>query len=298
MISTLFAGVVKRFRGLSREPRVLSPRLEVLEDRCLPSATTSVPALADLPPIIALSDLATVAQPKGNPAVAFVGDSISWEYAYGTGAPIWSALMAPLGMSDYGVYGQTTQSLLFQLSLGQLAGIQPAVVVLDIGGDNLLQGDSPQATAAGVLADVAAIHSYLPQSQVLVLGILPGEQSPSDPYRLAVKQTNQLVSQTLAGDPHAAFVDLGSLFLQPDGSIATSMMFDYLHPTEQGYLKLTAALLPALEQTFVTDTPAVPMPSVSSLFSAVPSVTSLISAAPSDIAPTPPPPSSISLLSS
>lgn len=308
MISTFFAGVVKRFRGLGRgtgepfsrrwEPSTSSPRLEVLEDRCLPSATTSVPNPADIPPIIALSDIVTAMQPKGNPAVAFVGDSISWEYANGTGAPVWSALMAPLGMANYGVYGQTTQSLLFQLSLGQLAGINPAVVVLDIGGDNLLQGDTPQAAAAGVLADVAAIHLYQPQSQVLVLGILPGEQSPSDPYRLAVTQTNHLVSQMLAGDPRAAFVDLGSLFQQPDGSISTSMMFDYLHPTEQGYLDLTTALLPAIEQDFVTNTPVVTLPSVSSLMSAVPSVSSLVSAVPTDVAPTPPPPSSISLLPS
>lgn len=244
----------------------------MLEDRCLPSATTTIPPVADIPPLIAMADALMAMQPKGNPTVVFVGDSISWDYAYGSGAPVWSALMAPLGMANYGIGGQTTQDVLYQLSLGQLAGIHPAVVVLDIGGDNLLQGDSPQATAAGVLADVAAIHQYLPQAQVVYLGVLPGEQSPSNPYRSLGAQTNQLVSQMLASDPNAELVNLGSIFLQPDGTISTSMMSDYIHPTATGYWDLTNALLPIIEQAFFADysfaipeTPVLPSPSAGGL---------------------------------
>lgn len=257
MISSLFADVVAWFRGrrrgkMARTGRWLTfaapPGLELLEDRCVPSATTTVPPLADIPSIVAVPDMVFASQPKGNPTVAFVGDSISWFYAYGTGAPVWSAVMAPLGMANYGVSGQTTQSLLFQLSLGQLVGINPAVVVLDIGANNLLQDDSPQATAAGVLANVAMIHEFLPLSQVVVLGILPGEQSPSSPYRAEGAQTNQLLAQMLAGEPKVTFVNLGAIFLQPDGTISPDMMFDYLHPTEQGYVDLTTELLPVIEQ--------------------------------------------------
>jgi lysophospholipase L1-like esterase len=259
MIATLLASLTEWFRSRRpvfcisrcrrRSERYASPlSVEVLETRCLPSSTTTVPPLAEIPPAIALMDILFAAQPnKGDPSGVFVGDSISFYFAYGPGAPVWAAYMAPLGMVDYGVGGQTTQSLLFQLSLGQLAGIHPAVVVLDIGGNNLLQGDTPQATAAGVLADVAMIHQYQPQAQVVVLGILPGEQSPSNPYRAEGAQTNQLVSQMLASDPHVTYLDLGSIFLQPDGTISSSMMFDYIHPTEQGYLDLTNALLPTLE---------------------------------------------------
>lgn len=228
----------------------------------MPSATTTIAPLAEIPPVIALMDIVFATQPKGDPSVIFVGDSISWEYAYGTGAPVWGTFMAPLGMADYGVGGQTTQDLLFQFSQGQLIGIEPAVVVLDIGGNNLLEGDSPQATAAGVLADVATIHQYLPMSHVLVLGILPGKQFPSDPYRSEGAQTNQLVSQMLAGDPRASFADLGSIFLQPDGTISTSMMFDYIHPTKQGYVDLTDALLPFIEQALLPNFTIATFPSI------------------------------------
>lgn len=226
-----------------------APRLEVLEDRCLPSVTTSIPSVTAIEPLVAIPDIVSAFEPKGSPTVLFVGDSISWEYANGTGSSVWNAYMAPLGMGNIGIVGQTTQSLLYQFSLGVLTGISPATVVLDIGANNLLQGNSPTDTAAGVVADVATIHLYLPQAHIIVLGVLPGKESPSDPYRQEGAQTNVLVHQMLTGDPTVTYVDVGGIFLQPDGTISTSMMFDYLHPTTQGYKDLTNALLPIIEST-------------------------------------------------
>jgi lysophospholipase L1-like esterase len=265
MISSLLADVVESFRGRRAstrrfQPFASPPRIELLEERYLLTSTTTVPSVSEIPAQIALGDMMAASQPKGNPTVVWVGDSIGWEYDYGTGAPVWWSLMAPLGMVDYGVSGQTTQSLLYQLSLGQLSGINPSVVVLDIGGNNLLQGNSPQQTAAGVLADVAAIHQDLPNAQIVLLAVLPGKQSPNDPYRSEGAQTNQLVSQMLAGDPKVTYVNLGSIFVQPDGTISSSMMFDYLHPSEQGYIDLTLALLPVIEEAVLMN-PTTPAPS-------------------------------------
>lgn len=270
MMSSLIATVAQWFRhgralSASRrqrraEPFAAPPKVEALEERCLPADPSIIPPLSQIPPLIAVMDVAFAEQTKGSPTVVFVGDSISWQFAYGSGTAVWAANMAPLGMANYGVPGQTTESLLFQLTQGQLSGVTPAVVVLDIGGNNLLQGDSPLATAAGVLTNVVLIHQFEPQAHVLVLAVLPGEQSPSNPYRHEGAQTNQLVSQMLTGDPHATFLDFGSIFLQPDGTISTSMMFDYIHPTAQGYADLTNALLPVIEQYMF---PSFSMPAVS-----------------------------------
>lgn len=255
MIHSLLAGVGEWLRGGRRQGfaplrRGLSfgapPRLEVLEDRCLLSSTTTVPSAADVPSLIAFTDYMFALQPKGNPSVIFVGDSISWEYAYGSGAAVWAAYMAPLGISSYGVIGQTTQSLLYEFSLGLLNNINPAVVVLDIGGNNLLQGDTPLATAEGIVADVAAIHQALPNAQILLLGVLPGMQNPSDPYRIAGTETDQLAAEMLSGISYVTYANIGSIFLEPDGTISSSVMPDYLHPSELGYLELTSVLLPLI----------------------------------------------------
>jgi platelet-activating factor acetylhydrolase IB subunit beta/gamma len=252
-------GFLKRLRGIGQskvvpsswvpDRRSIPLTVEVLEDRCLLSASTTVPEFNPFSSV-GMGDMLMASSPKGNSSIVFLGDSITWGFAYGTGAPIWSAFMAPLGAVDYGIIGQTTQSLLAQLSLGQLTGVKPSVVVLTIGTNNLLEGDTPQATAAGILADVNLIHLFQPQAQVLVVGVPPGEASPTNPYRLQVAQTNALLSQMLADDPQATFVNVGQAFEQPDGSISNTVMFDYIHPTTVGYLDWSTALaIPLIQAT-------------------------------------------------
>lgn len=231
--------------------RSVSLSVEVLEDRCLLSADTTVLSPTGPTPLTGLGDVLMAAQPKGNPSVVFVGDSITWGFAYGLGASLWSATLASWGGADYGVSGQTTQTLLYQLALGQLVGVNPAVVVLTIGTNNLLEGDSPQAAAAGIVADVQAIHAYQPWAQVVVLGVPPGSAHPTDPYRLEVDQTDTLVSQLLAGDPRATFVNIAPAFEQPDGTISDLTLFDGIHPTLAGYVNLTEALLAPLADATV-----------------------------------------------
>jgi lysophospholipase L1-like esterase len=253
MLSSLLARFVKRFRGLGRRTEAYShvyprPRLETLEDRLvLSETTTTIPSFSEIPAIIAIPDVIMASLPKSNPSIVFLGDSITYGFAYGTGAAVWSAFLAPLGAADFGVSGQTTESLLYQLSLGQLVGIDPALVVLDIGGNNLLHGDSPQATADGVLAVVNTIHQYLPQSHLLVLGILPGQPFVDSLYLTQGRQTNAIISQSLASDAFVTYLDLSWIFVQTDGSIPTTLLYDGIHPTALGYLEITGALLPRLQ---------------------------------------------------
>jgi hypothetical protein len=155
---------------------------------------------------------------------------------------------------DYGVGSQTTQTLLYQLSLGQLVGINPSVVVLIIGTNNLVEGDSPSATAAGIVADVNAIHHYLPQAEVFVLGVPPLGFRPNDSYRQLATQTDALVISMLADDPRATFVNIAPGLEQPDGTISNFVLFDGIHPTELGYLGMTAFLLGPLDEAWLEGT--------------------------------------------
>jgi lysophospholipase L1-like esterase len=202
-----------------------------------------VPSLEGAAPIVVLYEQLMLSLPRANPSVVFLGDSYSFGYAYGAGAPIWSALAGPLDAVNYGVAGQSTQNLLYQLAQGQLNGQHPWVIVLDIGGNNLLQGETPQQAAAGIVACVNAIHQSQPQAKILLLAVPPGGPSPDDPYRIAGNQTDALVEQMLAGDPQTGFINLAPVFEQADGTISTSLLIDYVHPTTLGYLDLTLALL-------------------------------------------------------
>src|SRR5205823_100202 len=88
---------------------------------------------------------------------------------------------------------------------------------------------------------VADILTHQPQAHVLLLGILPRGEGPTDFFRGEIAQTNQLISQ-LANGTSVTYADLGGLFLQPGGSISPALMFDFIHPTKLGYDLLTTEL--------------------------------------------------------
>jgi lysophospholipase L1-like esterase len=213
--------------------------VEPLEDRCLLSAPTTVATLNSWLPLFPQVAAGEVSAPRNNPALVFLGDSI---------IALWGA--SGHGVADYGLDGAATQNVLWQVQAGQLAGTFPFVVVLGIGINNLNEGDTPAATAAGIVADVQAIHQAAPQATVVVMGILPTNpaQLLPVPPQAEIRQTNALVAQALAGDPRALFADLSGAIQQPDGSIAPLMLIDGVHPSPLGYVNLTFALLPYLEQ--------------------------------------------------
>jgi lysophospholipase L1-like esterase len=223
----------------------VQPAVEALEDRCLPSANlleVSVP----------LGDVLMALSSNANAPVVFLGDSITWNYAFGGGASVWDRYMAPLGAADYGVSGQTTQSLLYQLGLGQLTGSHASVVVLAIGTNDLVQGTPPLLTAAGIVADVNSIHTYLPHTKVLVLGTPPASANPGDPLRVAIDQTNSILANLLAGDPRATYLNIAPALENPDGTIPTSVMPDGIHLSDVGFLYLTSAIYPTVYQAIQT----------------------------------------------
>jgi beta-glucosidase len=206
-------------------PRSDSPRIqrrstplvvEALEDRCLLSTTAG-------------------------PAVVFLGDSILDHYARGSGAALWNTQIAPLQAADLAVSGSTTQGVLARIEQGQLNGLSPRVVVLLIGTNDLALGASPQQAAAGIAGDVAAIEAHVPGAQILLLGLLPRGQSPGDPLRAAIAQTNTLIAP-LGTLRNVTYAEFGAAFLQPDGTISPTVLYDYLHPSATGCALLTANL--------------------------------------------------------
>src|SRR5262245_58162419 len=88
--------------------------------------------------------------------VVFIGASITlgWE---AQGKPYWDKEFAPLGAINLAVGGDRTQHVLYRLERGHLEGLNPKVVVLDIGGNNCLD-KSAEDMAEGVLAVVKLLR--------------------------------------------------------------------------------------------------------------------------------------------
>jgi lysophospholipase L1-like esterase len=184
---------------------------------------------------------------QGNAQVAFFGDSIT-EYWDGAGQEVWNQNYAPLGALNAGITGDRTQYLLWRIENGDLNGIDPKVAVVMIGVDNIILGDSAQETAAGVTAVVEALQQRLPNTKILVLGLLPGNPPFASPnFAQTVSATNQAIS-SLADNRSVFYLDMGPAFLNADGTINGQLYQPgLLHPNAQGFAVWAHTMAPELD---------------------------------------------------
>lgn len=175
--------------------------------------------------------------------VVFLGDSITDGWRMSPSYKKHFSGYAPLNL---GISGEYTQNLLWRIDHGALDGLSPKVVVILIGVNNLGGGFTAQQTAKGVRAVLAAVQGKLEGTPILLLSILPAGENPDAKLRVKISEANELIAKMQV--PGVTVVDIGSVLLEPDGTISKSILRDFLHPTEAGYARLGDALAPRLQE--------------------------------------------------
>lgn len=178
-----------------------------------------------------LNERAALAGSKAQ--VLFVGDSITqrWE---AEGKDVWTRYYAPRDALNLGLSGDKTQHVLWRLNNGNLAGLDPKVIVLMIGTNNVTSEPTSVAQVAdGVTAVVNRLRERLPCARLLLVAILPSEENPGA-KRGNILQANQIIHR-LADEQHVFWLDFGYRYVARDGTIPQSLMRDYVHLTAQGY---------------------------------------------------------------
>jgi lysophospholipase L1-like esterase len=170
--------------------------------------------------------------------VVFLGDSFMEGWG-GAGKAVWKSQLAPLNAVSFGIHGDYTQNVLWRVLNGELSG-RPRVAVVMVGFNNLADGQSPAETIAGITAVVKAVRSVSPGTRVLLLGILPCGPRPGTTARARIEQVNAAISRL--ADDSVTYLDIGRRFLQRDGTISTTVLADYVHPTPAGYQIFAAAI--------------------------------------------------------
>ncbi|HEX7899739.1 MAG TPA: GDSL-type esterase/lipase family protein [Planctomycetota bacterium] len=164
---------------------------------------------------------------KGGAELLLLGDSIT--DAWRGQKALWDERFAPLKAANFGMSGDCTQHLLWRLRNGLLDGPRPKAVMLLIGTNNLGWGQqSVESAAAGVEALVDELRG---KTRILLLGVFPRGEKPDDPFRARIQDLNG----RLAKLKHVSYLDLGPLFLSPDGTLSKELMPDFLHLSEKGY---------------------------------------------------------------
>jgi lysophospholipase L1-like esterase len=180
-------------------------------------------------------------------SVVFFGDSLT----EGWDPRIWQQQLAPRGVLNAGVSGDRTDHLLWRLEHGSLGGPPPKAVILLIGTNDLGSGRSPEATADGISTNLALLRGRLPDTRILLLGLLPREEDPNSALRRAVERVNAII-RSCADHEHVFYAEIGNVLLDDSGRLDPAISPDHLHLTGRGYALLTAQLGPALDRLAAT----------------------------------------------
>ncbi len=197
-------------------------------------------------------------EPRGDLDVAFLGDSITmmWrtQSGYEGGTPVWEKYYGKLKAANYGISGDRTEHILWRITEGgDLEGVNPRVLVLLIGINNLISGKyTPEQTAEGIQTIVPQLTAKLPHTRVLLLGVFPCWAEASNPTRKLVQDTNAIICK-LEDRKRVFYLDIGARFVEPDGSIVKAKLRDLLHLSEQGYEIWASAMQPYLDDLLHND---------------------------------------------
>ena len=183
--------------------------------------------------------------------LVFFGNSITWAWSLGpgTGESIWKKNYSAYKPINMGNSGDITPVMLYRVNNGNLdfaKGKQPKVAVLLCGTNNFvvtksaggdvqwdLGADCPaEDVAQGVRAIAQVFRRRLPQTRVIMMGILP----VSDKTKWYKCQKVNAINAALSyNDNEVVYLDLQDRFLQSDGSINTQLFTDGTHLTLKGY---------------------------------------------------------------
>ena len=176
-------------------------------------------------------------------SVLFLGDSLTegWDPA------LWERSLAPRGVLNAGISGDFTDHIFWRLEHGNLAGPPPKAVILLIGTNDLAAHRSPELTADGIRANLVLLRERLPEATILLLGLLPREQSPDAPLRRAAAKVNSLIRDCADGE-RIVYAEIGDVLLDSDGRLSVAVSPDWLHFSERGYALLASSLEPVLDR--------------------------------------------------
>lgn len=204
---------------------------------------------------------------QGKVDLILLGDSITNNYdkrnpPHEDFAPTWDAFYGSRNAVNMGFSGDHTGNLLWRLEHGEIDGITPKVALVLIGTNNTAGArHTAEQTVAGIEAVVAKLRQKLPGTKVLLLAILPSEQS-GPPGKPAVDQAvNQALAERFSGSDFVTFVDIGSVLLR-EGRVNWDLYYDPnlpppttggkprgpLHPNTRGQRLMAETIEPTLSR--------------------------------------------------
>jgi lysophospholipase L1-like esterase len=207
-----------------------------------------------------------------------IGDSITNNYDKSRPPdenflPTWQQFYAPRKALNLGFSGDTTAHVLWRINHGEVDGLHPKVAIVLIGTNNTGHGDTAEETETGIDAVITELENRLPETHILLLGILPSAISDNKTER--DHAVNRYLATCYSENPQVTYLDIGSIFFS-NGTLSTSLFYDPrlpqhgkpLHPDTNGQRMMAEAIEPTLAR-LMHDTTKQPLASMTDINTAV-----------------------------
>jgi len=206
--------------------------------------------------LVAHSQLLAKAKQSGID-VYFEGDSITRRWGaldYPELLANWKQNFFGWNAADFGWGGDRTQNILWRLQNGELDGVNPKVVVLLAGTNNVGDLSAPGDARAraddvtrGLQAILHVIQQKAPAATIIVMGIFPRNDNMT--FMPIIDSINRNLSE-LADGQKIRYLNINDKLAEGDGRLFDGMMNpkDKLHPTVKAYQIWADALRPILTE--------------------------------------------------
>jgi lysophospholipase L1-like esterase len=189
---------------------------------------------------------------QGGIDVYFEGDSITRRWGatdYPEFLANWKENFFGWNAGDFGWGGDTTQNILWRLQHGELDGVNPKVIVLLAGTNNIGRTPPDDAAVADVTKGVAAIidlcRQKVPAATIILTAIFPRNDNPA--VVPGINRINDNLAR-LADGKAVRFVNINAQLADADGRVFDGLLMDKLHPTGKGYQLWADALKPIFRE--------------------------------------------------
>ncbi|HEY3756130.1 MAG TPA: GDSL-type esterase/lipase family protein [Opitutaceae bacterium] len=188
----------------------------------------------------------------GGVDVYFEGDSITRRW----GATDWPAMLKNWNENfhgwnagDFGWGADRLENILWRIENGELDGVNPKVIVLLGGTNNIGSRPKGQATVdhvvAGIQAVLAACEQRAPNATIILTAIFPRNDTPN--ANPVIDRINPRLA-ALADGHRIRFVNINAQLADAAGHLQAGLTVDHLHPSVGGYQIWADALKPILTE--------------------------------------------------
>ena len=182
----------------------------------------------------------------------FLGDSITRRW--GTTDKAWAANMENWkknffgwNAGNFGWGADNIQNVLWRIQNGELDGVNPKVIVILAGTNNVGTRPGGEAKVTDIVKGTKALvdtcREKAPKAKIIVMGIFPRNDNMA--VVPEINKINEGIAK-LADDKTIHYLNINDKLASPDGTLIEGMTIDKLHLSAKGYQIWADALKPLL----------------------------------------------------